>query len=86
MIKQFLIYCLYASFAIIIVKAQETLVREKPIEVKITLDKPVSEMYPMWVWFGYDELNYTYMKDGKKLLTELAALSPMPYMLGRTVC
>ncbi len=51
---------------------------EKPVEVKIMLDKPVGEMYPMWAWFGYDEPNYTYMKDGKKLLTELAALSPTP--------
>jgi xylan 1,4-beta-xylosidase len=32
----------------------------------------------MWAWFGYDEPNYTYMKDGKKLLSELSALSPVP--------
>jgi xylan 1,4-beta-xylosidase len=32
----------------------------------------------MWAWFGYDEPNYTYMKDGKKLLTALAQLSPVP--------
>lgn len=31
---------------------------------------------PVWRYFGYDEPNYTYMKDGKKLLSELAALSP----------
>ena len=35
-------------------------------------------MKPVWAWFGYDEPNYTYMKDGKKLLSELAALSPAP--------
>src|SRR5690349_10159439 len=35
-------------------------------------------MKPVWAWFGYDEPNYTYMKDGKKLLSELAALSPFP--------
>lgn len=51
---------------------------KKPVEVKIMLNKPVGDMYPMWSWFGYDEPNYTYMKDGKKLLTELAALSPTP--------
>ncbi|MGO9480890.1 MAG: GH39 family glycosyl hydrolase [Candidatus Kryptoniota bacterium] len=32
----------------------------------------------IWAWYGYDEPNYTYMKNGKKLLTELAALSPVP--------
>lgn len=35
-------------------------------------------MAPVWAWFGYDEPNYTYMKDGKKLLSEIAALSPVP--------
>lgn len=33
---------------------------------------------PVWAYFGYDEPNYTYMKDGRKLLGELAALSPVP--------
>jgi xylan 1,4-beta-xylosidase len=33
---------------------------------------------PLWAYFGYDEPNYTYMKDGRKLLTEIAALSPAP--------
>src|SRR5688500_20203319 len=35
-------------------------------------------MTQVWAWFGYDEPNYTYMKDGKKLLTEIAELSPVP--------
>src|SRR5437660_5846426 len=35
-------------------------------------------MTPVWAWFGYDEPNYTYMKDGRKLLSELSALSPVP--------
>ncbi|HEX5150212.1 MAG TPA: beta-xylosidase [Parafilimonas sp.] len=35
-------------------------------------------MKPIWAWFGYDEPNYTYMKDGKKLLGEIAALSYVP--------
>jgi len=34
------------------------------------------EMRPIWRFFGYDEPNYTYMKDGQKLLAQLAALSP----------
>lgn len=46
----------------------------------ITIDysKKVGDMKPIWAWFGYDEPNYTYMKDGKKLLSELAALSHVP--------
>ena len=33
---------------------------------------------PIWRYFGYDEPNYTYMKDGRKLIGELPALSPVP--------
>jgi xylan 1,4-beta-xylosidase len=47
-------------------------------EIKIDLQQEIAPMKPVWAWFGYDEPNYTYMKDGKKLLSELAALSPAP--------
>ena len=46
------------------------------IQVDLARDK--GTMKPIWAWFGYDEPNYTYMKDGKKLLSEIAALSPVP--------
>jgi xylan 1,4-beta-xylosidase len=46
--------------------------------ITVDLSKSVGPMYPAWAWFGYDEPNYTYMKDGKKLLSEIAALSPVP--------
>jgi len=46
--------------------------------IKVDLAKETGDMKPIWAWFGYDEPNYTYMKDGKKLLSELAALSPVP--------
>jgi xylan 1,4-beta-xylosidase len=46
--------------------------------INVDLNKETGEMKPIWAWFGYDEPNYTYMKDGKKLLSEIAALSPVP--------
>ena len=46
--------------------------------INIDLKKEIGDMKPIWAWFGYDEPNYTYMKDGKKLLSEIAALSPVP--------
>ncbi|MFI5137209.1 MAG: beta-xylosidase [Sphingobacteriales bacterium] len=45
--------------------------------IQVTLDKQIAPMKPIWAWFGYDEPNFTYMKDGKKLLSEIAALSPV---------
>ncbi|MES2827002.1 MAG: beta-xylosidase [Bacteroidota bacterium] len=47
-------------------------------QIEIHLAKKKAPMKPVWAWFGYDEPNYTYMKDGKKLLTELAAISKIP--------
>ncbi|HTL09791.1 MAG TPA: hypothetical protein VL307_16070 [Chitinophagaceae bacterium] len=46
--------------------------------INVNASIELGEMQPAWAWFGYDEPNYTYMKDGKKLLSELAALSPVP--------
>ncbi len=48
------------------------------VRVQVDLAKTVAPMKPVWAWFGYDEPNYTYMKDGKKLLSEIAAFSPVP--------
>ena len=48
-------------------------------QINIDLSHPKKTVIkPIWAFFGYDEANYTYMKDGKKLLTEIAALSPVP--------
>jgi len=54
--------------------------QETPEKVRISVDlnSEIGELNPFWAWFGYDEPNYTYMKDGKKLLSELSALSPVP--------
>jgi xylan 1,4-beta-xylosidase len=47
-------------------KAQQN---QKPATIQVDLSKKTNEpLKPIWAWFGYDEPNYTYMKDGKKLL------------------
>ena len=50
-------------------------------DVVVDLKTETGPMKPIWAWFGHDEPNYTYMKDGRKLLAELAALSPVPVYL-----
>ena len=63
-------------FCIFCAKSQQT---PKPAVIQVDLSKKTNEpLKPIWAWFGYDEPNYTYMKDGKKLLTEIAQLSPVP--------
>src|SRR5262245_26894288 len=50
----------------------------QPISIQVDTSKSLGPLKPIWSFFGYDEPNYTYMKDGKKLLSELAALSSVP--------
>jgi xylan 1,4-beta-xylosidase len=57
-------------------QAQDT--AEKPVTIQVDLTKDKGQLKPIWAWFGYDEPNYTYMKDGKKLLTEISQLSKVP--------
>ena len=52
--------------------------QENPLEIKIDVNEEIGAMKPIWAWWGYDEPNYTYMKDGKKLLSEIAKLSSVP--------
>jgi xylan 1,4-beta-xylosidase len=49
-----------------------------PVNIEVNLAEEIAPMEPVWAFFGYDEPNYTTMKDGKKLLTEIADLSPVP--------
>lgn len=45
-----------------------------PVFIRVDAAKPKGELKPVWRFFGADEPNYAYMKDGKKLLTELGQL------------
>ena len=47
---------------------------QEKIALQVDLTKVKGNMDPIWAWFGCDEPNYAYMKDGKKLLTELGQL------------
>lgn len=48
------------------------------VSISVDAAHPTGPLRPIWNFFGYDEPNYTYMRDGKKLLTDLSSLSPIP--------
>ena len=52
-----------------------------PVVIQVDASKTVGELKPIWRFFGYDEPNYTYMKDGQKLLGQLRSLSPEPVFI-----
>jgi len=69
---------LVAILALIVPLKLNAQTRTQKADIKVNLAAVKGPMKPIWAWFGYDEPNYTYMKDGKKLLSELSALSPVP--------
>jgi xylan 1,4-beta-xylosidase len=48
------------------------------VDVRVDISRSQESFRPIWNFFGYDEPNYTYAPNGKKLLGEIAALSPAP--------
>lgn len=55
--------------------AQESPTR---VSIQVNADRTEGTLKPVWNYFGHDEPNYTYAPNGKKLLGELAAMSPVP--------
>src|SRR5580704_10609680 len=47
-----------------------------PVAIKVDAAAPRGELHPIFRFFGADEPNYAYMKDGRKLLGELGKLRP----------
>jgi xylan 1,4-beta-xylosidase len=51
---------------------------QQTVTIRVNASDKESPFRPAWNYFGYDEANYTYAKNGRKLIGELAALSYMP--------
>jgi xylan 1,4-beta-xylosidase len=47
-----------------------------PVSIRVDAGTTIGPMKPIWRFFGADEPNYAYMKDGRKLLTEIGELRP----------
>jgi xylan 1,4-beta-xylosidase len=48
------------------------------VTVRVDTGQPLGPFKPIYGYFGYDEPNYTYTKNGKKLIGELAAVGSAP--------
>ena len=45
------------------------------VQIRVDATRKVAEFKPIYAYFGYDEANYTYAPNGRKLIGELAALT-----------
>lgn len=64
--------------ALVVAVRSEQAAQLGPATIRVDVRESIGPMTPMWAFFGYDEPNYTYMKDGQKLLSRLAQLSVVP--------
>lgn len=55
--------------------------QQDAVVIHVDTAATVGPMYPFWAWFGHDEPNYTYTPHGRKLLSALQDLSPVPVFL-----
>src|SRR4051812_10883648 len=69
---------LLRPFLLTIVSAASALRGQIPVAITVDAGVKRGPMNAMWAWFGYDEPNYTYMADGKRLLSALQSVSPVP--------
>ncbi|MGH9664898.1 MAG: GH39 family glycosyl hydrolase [Bryobacteraceae bacterium] len=53
-------------------------VAQGPVAIRVHAAETIGRFYPIFRYFGGDEPNYAYMKNGRKLVGELAALSARP--------
>jgi xylan 1,4-beta-xylosidase len=51
------------------------------VTIRVNAAQKIAPFQPIYAFFGYDEPNYTYTRNGSKLVTELAALTDTPVFL-----
>jgi len=54
------------------------LLAQEPVAIHVDANSKLGPFKPISSYFGYDEPNYTYTKNGRKLIGELAAMSSVP--------
>ncbi len=51
---------------------------QAPVNIQVDASVKKERFRPIWKYFGYDEPNYTYTENGRKLIGELSSLSESP--------
>jgi xylan 1,4-beta-xylosidase len=70
--------CLAGSFTLPAARTTAAPPAQETAIIRVDTNARLGPFKPVWAYFGYDEPNYTYMKNGRKLIGELAKMSPVP--------
>ena len=70
-------WALVCSLLLLSSTAQNIFSQESfPVSIRVDAASSQGELRRIWRFFGADEPNYAYMKDGRKLLNQLGELAP----------
>jgi xylan 1,4-beta-xylosidase len=72
--------CRAAALTVFVLLSLPSRAQQSPetVSIRIRADQSDGVVRPIWSYWGYDEPNYTYAANGKKLLREFSAVSPEP--------
>jgi xylan 1,4-beta-xylosidase len=62
--------CCFGLICVLPARAEESFA----VKIRVDATKAHGELKPIWRFFGADEPNYAYMKDGKTLLSQLGEM------------
>ncbi len=80
--------CIFPAVALCLLWPSVSSAQQAPesVTIHVRADQSAGAIWPIWNYFGYDEPNYTYTPNGKKLLSELARLVPCLCTFAFTIC
>jgi xylan 1,4-beta-xylosidase len=67
-----------ASLALCVFLLAAVAPAQEPVKIHVDASQVEAPFQPFFRYFGYDEPNYTYTANGRKLVRELAAISRSP--------
>ncbi len=68
------------AILLIAVSTQAQAPAQDPVKVRVNAAGKIAPFKPIYAFFGYDEPNYTYTENGRKLIGELSALTNVPVL------
>lgn len=71
-------YRLVLCWILCLTLAPLSLRAQELVTINVDANAKLGPLKPIWAYVGYDEPNYTYMKYGPKLITELQQMNPVP--------
>jgi xylan 1,4-beta-xylosidase len=66
------------AWLLLALSSQTSALAQDQVTIRVNAAQKTAPFKPIYAYFGYDEPNYTYTKNGSKLVGELAALTEAP--------